>query len=47
VRAQALAAGGPEDLSSLEQEAARLESLARDLDGRAGALEQRAKTLAP
>ncbi|NOK22685.1 TetR family transcriptional regulator [Corallococcus carmarthensis] len=47
VRAQALAAGGPEDLSSLEQEAARLESLARDLDGRAGALEHRAKTLAP
>ncbi|WP_375756690.1 TetR family transcriptional regulator [Corallococcus exercitus] len=47
VRAQALAAGGPEDLSSLEQEAARLESLARELDGRAGALERRAKTLAP
>ncbi|NOK15136.1 TetR family transcriptional regulator [Corallococcus exercitus] len=47
VRAQALAAGGPEDLSSLEQEAARLESLARELDGRAGALERRAKTLVP
>ncbi|WP_375743294.1 TetR family transcriptional regulator [Corallococcus interemptor] len=47
VRAQALAAGGPQDLSSLEQEAARLESLARELDGRAGALERRAKTLAP
>ena len=47
VRAQALAAGGLEDLSSLEQEAARLESLASELDGRAGALERRAKTLAP
>ena len=47
VRAQALAAGGPEDLTSLEQEAAKLESLARELDGRAGALERRAKTLAP
>ncbi|MBN8469588.1 TetR family transcriptional regulator [Corallococcus exiguus] len=47
VRAQSLAAGGPEDLSSLEQEAARLESLASELDGRAGALEKRAKTLAP
>jgi hypothetical protein len=47
VRAQALAAGGPEDLMSLEQEAARLESLARELDGRAGTLERRAKTLAP
>ncbi|RKH54952.1 TetR family transcriptional regulator [Corallococcus aberystwythensis] len=47
VRAQALAAGGLEDLSSLEQEAARLESLARELDGRAGTLERRAKTLAP
>ncbi|RKG90336.1 TetR family transcriptional regulator [Corallococcus sp. CA053C] len=47
VRAQALAAGGPEDLPSLEQEAAKLESLARELDGRAGALERRAKTLAP
>ncbi|MCY1031731.1 TetR family transcriptional regulator [Corallococcus sp. BB11-1] len=47
VRAQALAAGGPEDLKSLEQEAAKLESLARELDGRAGALERRAKTLAP
>lgn len=45
VRAQALAAGGPEDLSTLEHEATRLESLARELDGRAGALEQRAKTL--
>ncbi|RKG60504.1 TetR family transcriptional regulator [Corallococcus sp. AB011P] len=47
VRAQALAAGGLEDLSSLEQEAARLESLASELDGRAGTLERRAKTLAP
>ena len=47
VRAQALAAGGLEDLSSLEQEAARLESLASELDGRAGSLERRAKTLAP
>ncbi|RKH41908.1 TetR family transcriptional regulator [Corallococcus llansteffanensis] len=47
VRAQALAAGGPEDLTSLEQEAAKLESLARELDGRAGALERKAKTLAP
>ncbi|RKH84218.1 TetR family transcriptional regulator [Corallococcus sp. AB045] len=47
VRAQALAAGGMEDLSSLEQEAARLESLASELDGRAGTLERRAKTLAP
>ncbi|RYZ33715.1 MAG: TetR family transcriptional regulator [Myxococcaceae bacterium] len=47
VRAQALAAGGLEDLKSLEQEAAKLESLARELDGRAGALERRAKTLAP
>ncbi|MFB1483345.1 TetR family transcriptional regulator [Corallococcus sp. RDP092CA] len=47
VRAQALAAGGAEDLGLMEQEAARLESLARELDGRADSLERRAKTLAP
>ncbi|WP_223642558.1 TetR family transcriptional regulator [Corallococcus sp. EGB] len=47
VRAQALAAGGAEDVGLMEQEAARLESLEHELDGRAGALEQRAKTLAP
>ncbi|MBJ6761164.1 TetR family transcriptional regulator [Myxococcaceae bacterium JPH2] len=44
-RAQALAAGAPEDLGELEAEATRLESLVRDLDGRATALERRAKEL--
>lgn len=47
VRAQALAAGTSEDLGLMEQEAARLESLAHELDGRADTLERRAKTLAP
>ncbi|MBU8899013.1 TetR family transcriptional regulator [Corallococcus sp. H22C18031201] len=44
-RAQALASGAPEDLGELEAEASRLESLVRDLDGRATALERRAKEL--
>ncbi len=38
VRAQALASGDPEDLRGLETEAARLESLARELDSRAATL---------
>ncbi|HYO67232.1 MAG TPA: TetR family transcriptional regulator, partial [Archangium sp.] len=38
VRAQVLASGNPEDLRGLEAEAARLESLARELDSRAGSL---------
>lgn len=45
VRAQALASGDAEDVKGLEQEAARLESLARELDTRAGALEHRAREL--
>lgn len=45
VRAQTLAAGGPVNLAELEAEAKRLESLARELDGRAGALEHRAQEL--
>jgi hypothetical protein len=45
VRAQVLASGNPEDLRSLEAEAARLESLARELDTRADSLERRAREL--
>ncbi|MFY1829308.1 TetR family transcriptional regulator [Myxococcus fulvus] len=45
VRAQDLAAGGPVDLTAMEAEAKRLEALARELDGRAGALERRAQEL--
>ncbi|HEX8435313.1 TetR family transcriptional regulator [Archangium sp.] len=45
VRAQALASGEPEDLGGLETEAARLESLARELDSRADTLERRAREL--
>ncbi len=45
VRAQALASGGLDDLRSLEAEATRLESLARELDSRADALERRAREL--
>ncbi|MCY1074866.1 TetR family transcriptional regulator [Archangium lansingense] len=45
VRAQALASGNPEDLRSLESEAARLESLARELDARADSLERKAREL--
>lgn len=37
--------GAPEDLRSLEAEAARLEALARELDSRARALEQKARSL--
>ncbi|MCP3058368.1 TetR family transcriptional regulator [Myxococcus sp. K38C18041901] len=45
VRAQDLAAGGPVDLTAMEAEAKRLETLAKELDGRAGALERRAQEL--
>jgi hypothetical protein len=45
VRAQTLASGEPEDLRGLETEAARLESLARELDSRADTLERRAREL--
>jgi hypothetical protein len=45
VRAQVLASDFPEDVRSLEQEAARLESLARELDSRADSLERRAREL--
>jgi hypothetical protein len=45
VRAQVLASDFPEDVRSLEQEAARLESLARELDSRADSLEHRAREL--
>jgi len=45
VRAQALASDAVDDVRGLEQEAARLESLARELDARAGALERRAHEL--
>ena len=44
-RAQALAAGGPVDLTAMEAEAAKLEALARELDGRASTLERRAQEL--
>lgn len=44
-RAQALAAGGPVDLATLEAEAAKLEALARELDSRASSLERRAREL--
>lgn len=44
-RAQALAAGGPVDLATLEAEAAKLEALARELDSRASTLERRAREL--
>ncbi|MCE9669319.1 TetR family transcriptional regulator [Myxococcus stipitatus] len=45
VRAQALASGGLADLAQLEAEERRLESLAGELDGRASALERRAREL--
>ncbi|WNG24189.1 TetR family transcriptional regulator [Cystobacter fuscus] len=45
VRAQVLASDFPEDVRGLEQEAARLESLARELDSRADSLERRAREL--
>jgi uncharacterized coiled-coil DUF342 family protein len=45
VRAQVLASGNPEDLRGLEAEAARLESLALELDSRADSLEHRAREL--
>ncbi len=45
VRAQQLAAGDFEDLGSMEAEAKRLESLARELDSRASALEHRVHEL--
>ena len=45
MRAQVLASGNPEDLRGLEAEAARLESLARELDSRADSLEHRAREL--
>ncbi|XXF79290.1 TetR family transcriptional regulator [Myxococcaceae bacterium GXIMD 01537] len=44
-RAQQLAAGGMEDLASLEAEAARLESLARELGERATTLERQGREL--
>ncbi|WP_342379044.1 TetR family transcriptional regulator [Myxococcus stipitatus] len=46
VRAQVLAAGGPSSLSQMEDEAARLEALARELDRRASDMEHRARELA-
>jgi hypothetical protein len=45
VRAQALASGELEDVKGLEAEAARLETLARELDSRADTLERRAREL--
>jgi hypothetical protein len=45
VRAQELAAGDFEDLAAMEAEAKRLESLARELDSRAGALERKVREL--
>lgn len=45
VRAQQLAAGGPEDLAEMEAEAARLEKLARELNSRAATLEHRVREL--
>ncbi|ATB31239.1 TetR family transcriptional regulator [Melittangium boletus] len=45
VRAQALASDAVDDVRALEQEAARLESLARELGARAGSLERRAREL--
>ncbi|WNG14713.1 TetR family transcriptional regulator [Cystobacter fuscus] len=45
VRAQVLASDFPEDVRGLEQEAARLESLARELGSRADSLERRAREL--
>jgi hypothetical protein len=45
VRAQALAGGDLEDVKGLEAEAARLETLARELDSRADTLERRAREL--
>ncbi len=45
LRAQQLAAGGPEDLGAMEAEAARLEALARELDARAASLEHRVREL--
>ncbi len=45
VRAQQLASGGPENLSEMEAEAARLETLARELDSRASTLEHRVREL--
>lgn len=45
VRAQQLAAGGPEDLAEMEAEAKRLEKLARELNARAATLEHRVREL--
>lgn len=45
VRAQELAAGDFEDLATMEAEAKRLESLARELDSRASALERKVREL--
>jgi hypothetical protein len=45
VKAQSLAGGELEDMKSLEAEAARLETLARELDSRADTLERRAREL--
>jgi hypothetical protein len=45
VRAQSLASGDLEDVKGLEAEAARLETLARELDSRADTLERRAREL--
>jgi hypothetical protein len=45
VRAQTLASGELEDMKDLEAEAARLETLARELDSRADTLERRAREL--
>ena len=45
VKAQSLAGGDLEDVKSLEAEAARLETLARELDSRADTLERRAREL--
>jgi hypothetical protein len=45
VRAQQLAAGDFDDLASMEAEAKRLESLARELDSRASSIERRVREL--
>jgi hypothetical protein len=45
IRAQQLATGDFDDLASLEAEAKRLESLARELDSRASALERQVREL--
>jgi hypothetical protein len=45
IRAQQLAAGGFDDLATLEAEAKKLESLARELDSRASSLERKVREL--